>query len=257
MSLHTNATTYHRPPRPPRPLSAGLHGLTARIAADRQTREDAFELRYISFLAGGFIDPSTSGMFSDSYDDKPNCQSIVIYKDDRPVASVRLCVLDSNPARRGWADIPACKTFADEIGALLGSVRTSGIEKPAMAVEIGRLVRHPDYASDLELVFVLFRFVSFMVLKLQADMMLSCVRANHVQFYRRLNFQKIAGPRVYPGVKFETNLVVCQAHDYAANLQNFPIVDSGALETGCYDGLFVGDTVPVFTNDLTSNRKGH
>jgi hypothetical protein len=257
MSLYTDATIYRRPPRPPRPVSAGLHSLTARIAADRQTRADAFELRYTSFLAGGFIDPSSSGMFSDSYDDKPNCQSIVIYKEDRPVASVRLCVLDSNPTRLGWADIPACKTFADEITSLLDGVRALGLGKPPMAVEIGRLVRHPDFASDFELVFVLFRLVSFMVLKLQADMMLSCVRANHVQFYRRLNFQKIAGPRLYPGVKFETNLVVCQARNYEANLQNFPIVDSGALENGCYDGLFAGDTVPVFTNDLISNRKGH
>lgn len=254
MSLQTTTATYRRPQR----AEPAIHsGLTARIAADRRTRADAFQLRYTSFLAGGFIDPSPSGMFSDPYDDKPNCQSIVIYKDDRPVASVRLCVLDTDPARGGWDEIPACKTFPSEIAALLGDAQSQGTGRHAMAVEIGRLVRHPDYASDFELVFVLFRFVSFMVLKLEADMMLSCVRANHVPFYRRLNFQKIAGPRLYPGVKFETNLVVCQARDYAANLQNFPIVDSRALETGCYDGLFAGQSVPVFTSEFISNRKGH
>lgn len=233
-----------RAERRERAASLGRSTLTARLATDRKTQSDAFALRYDSYLAGGYIDPKPSGLFSDADDDKPNSQSIVIYKDTRAVASVRLCTLDTNPALTGWDEIPASRIFPEEVSQLLANAPATG--RHAKATEINRLVRHPDFATDYELVFVLFRFVSFMVLKEQSDMMLSCVRRNHTPFYKRLNFQNIAGPRRYAGVKFETNLMACPESGYEANLQNFPVVNSRALETGSYNGLFRGETVSVF-----------
>jgi hypothetical protein len=241
--LQTTSSNLDRPKRRDRHVTGGSE-LTARLALDRKTCADAFALRYESYLAGGYIDPKPSGFFSDSDDEKPNNKTIVIYKDARAVASVRLCVLDTNPALTGWDEIPASRIFPEEVAQLLAEAPATG--RFAKATEINRLVRHPDFATDYELVFVLFRFVSFMVLKEQSDMMLSCVRRNHTPFYKRLNFQNIAGPRRYAGVKFETNLMACPAAYYGENLQNFPIVNSCALETGCYDGMFRGETVSVF-----------
>jgi hypothetical protein len=219
-----------------------LSHLKARIAADPQTRADAFSLRHASYAAGGYIEPRPGGMFSDPYDDKPNCQSLVIYKDSRPVASVRFCVLDTDPARQGWDDIPAAQVFREEVHALLAQAPAA---KPAKATEINRLVRHPDFATDYGLVFVLLRFVSFMVIHEKADLMLSCVRRNHIPFYRRMDFVCIAGPRAYPELKFSTNLMACPQARYGTALSQYDVFNPRAAETGCYDGLFRGETVDV------------
>jgi hypothetical protein len=216
--------------------------LTARLAADRQTRTDAFALRHESYAAGGFIKPRPHGLFSDAYDDRPNCQSLVIYKDDRPAASVRLCLLDTR--KPGWDDIPATHVFEDEVRQLLYAASTAG--RPAKATEINRLVRHPDFATGFELVFVLFRFVSFMVLREGSELMLSCVRRNHMPFYKRIEFAAIAGPRAYPELSFSTNLMACPQARYDTILDNYEILNSRATETGCYDGLFRGESVDVF-----------
>ncbi len=218
--------------------------LTARMTLDRKTRTQAFALRHASYLAGGYIDERLSGLFSDPYDDLPNCVSIVVYKEELPVASVRLCTLDLDPAMPDWLDIPARHVFAPEVEQMLaGLPRQSGAPR---VIEINRLVRHPDYANDFELVFVLFRFVAFMVTRRRIDMMLSCVRRNHQTFYKRLDFETIAGPRSYPELKFDTNLMVCPGGQFHDIINRYTILDSGAVQSGCYDGLFHGETVTVF-----------
>ena len=136
----------------------------------------------------------------------PTARSLVIYKEGRPVASVRLCVLDLTPGRTGWDEIPASRIFPEAIAELAASMPHG---RPAKITEINRLVRHPDFATDYHLVFVLFRFVSYMLTEANSDMMLSCVRRNHTPFYKRMHFSYVAGPRRYAGVKFETNLMAC------------------------------------------------
>lgn len=216
---------------------------TARLALDDQTRADAFGLRHAAYVAGDYIDPRPGALFSDPYDEKPNCQSIVVYKNARPVASVRLCVLDTNPELTGWDDIPVAHVFHDEVHALL---EPSESGQPKKATEINRLVRHPDFATNSELVFILFRFVSFMVIKQKSDMMLSCVRKNHIPFYKRLEFSAIAGPRSYPELKFATNLMACPESNYATIFKKMPLLNANASGDSGYEGLFHGETVPVF-----------
>ena len=218
-------------------------GLTARLALDEQTRADAFGVRHISYLSGGFIDPRPDGLFSDADDEKPNAQCIVIYKRGQPVASVRLCVLDLTPGLTGWDEIPASRIFPEDVAALAASV-THG--RPARLMEINRLVRHPDYATDFELVFVLFRFVSYMLHVRSADMMLNCVRKNHTPFYKRMHFEYVAGPRRYAGVKFETNLMACPEAKYDTIRAEIPLVgaDPRTLET--YAGLLAGNSINIF-----------
>jgi hypothetical protein len=243
-SLPIATATFIRPNRPEQHDRLAPGQLTARLATDRTTRNHAFALRHASYLAGGYIDPRPGALFSDPYDERPNCVSIVVYKRDLPVASVRLCTVDLDPAKTGWDDIPGQHVFEDEIHALLD--RAGGPGKPAKAIEINRLVRHPDFTNDYELVFILFRFVSFMVLQQQADMTLSCVRRNHMPFYKRLGFEPVAGPRSYPELKFTTNLMACPSASYPTIRNKYAILDSGAVESGCYDGLFKGETVSVF-----------
>jgi hypothetical protein len=85
-----------------------------------------------------------------------------------------------------------------------------------------------------------------MVLHEGSDMMLSCVRRNHMPFYKRMEFASIAGPRAYPELKFSTNLMACPRARYESILNKYEILNSRATVTGCYDGLFCGETVTVF-----------
>jgi hypothetical protein len=218
-------------------------GLTARIALDDRTRADAYAIRHASYLAGGYIDPIPGGLFSDADDLKPNSRSVVVYKQDLPVASVRLCTLDYDPAISGWDDIPASRIFPEDVAALAAGVQHG---RPPKLTEINRLVRHPDYADDYQLVFVLYRFVSFLVIESDADMMLNCVRRNHTPFYKRMHFGYVAGPRRYAGVKFETNLMSCPSERYARLMSDIPFVATDDNTKMAYAGLLRGETVDVF-----------
>ena len=248
-ALQISTANFVRPERTTSRPATKLHDLTARLAVNPQTQNDAYAVRYKSYLSGGYIDQKADGVFCDPYDTLPNSQSLVIYKQKRPVASVRVCILDTDPTLTGWSNIPASNIFPDEVKALLDDVpnQTSNTSGTARAIEINRLVRHPDFATDYSLVFALFRLATFMVYYHETDLMMSCVRRNHGGFYKRLHFHNVAGPRRYAGVKFETNLMACYQPQYDNVLRDVPIVDSGAITNGCYDGLFHGEAVPVFS----------
>ncbi len=224
--------------------------LTACLALDRRTRAHAFSVRHDSYLAGGYIDARPDGQFADAHDDMPNSKTVVIYKKARPVASIRFCILDTDPNLQGWSDIPATRIFPDEVKKLLDNISTAsgdGLPRSARAIEINRLVRHPDFKDDRELVFVLFRFATYMVLHYDTDITLSCVRQNHMPFYRRIiKLQNVAGPRRYAGVKFETHLMACEREKYASVVRDVPIFNSSKITKGGYDGLFRGESVAVF-----------
>ena len=116
---------------------------TARLARDAATRHDAYSLRYLCYLDGGFIAPNKQELFSDKFDGLSNTETVVVYQDKEPIASVRVCFLSlfhPTPA-------PARDTFPEEMEGLLAPCRRSahGME----AVEITRLVRSPRFANDL------------------------------------------------------------------------------------------------------------
>lgn len=52
---------------------------SARLALDLRTRQDAYRLRYDSYLTSGYIEPNEARLFQDQYDALPNCQTIVLY----------------------------------------------------------------------------------------------------------------------------------------------------------------------------------
>ncbi len=239
-SLQTVTPNIHRSAARPELVNEGL---TARLALDEQTRADAFSVRHASYLSGGYIDPQEEGLFSDADDLKPNSKSIVIYQWDRPVASVRMCTLDFTPGLAGWDEIPASRIFGEEVHELARGVPH---DRPARLTEINRLVRHPDFATNYQLVFVLFRFVSYMLIDERADLLLSCVRRNHTPFYKRMHFEYVAGPRRYAGVKFETNLMACTPAGVDRIRTDMPIVGSDHRTIRSYAGLAQGETVKVF-----------
>lgn len=217
--------------------------LRARLALDPKTQYDAFALRYKSFLADGYIEANPSGLFSDAYDAVPGSYIVVIYSGTEAVGSARACTMDvvdeSSPARA----VPANAVFAEEVGELVRRVPDAG--RPKRVMEIGRLVTHPAFTANYGLVFLLFRLVGHLIRELDADVVLSCVRQNHVPFYNRLRFELIAGPRSYPGVKFDTYLMTSTRLICDDLRRIAPVLDVEPSLGPAYAGLLGGKDTPV------------
>ena len=210
---------------------------TARLALDEATRRDVYSLRYLCYLDGGFIAPNKDRQFCDKFDGQPNTQSVAVYQDDELVASVRVCFLSMfhpTPA-------PVRDTFPDQLDGLLAQCRksTQGME----AVEITRLVRNPRFANDQGLVFVLYRLAGLLGIQRDVRMILSCVRQNHVAFYRRLRYSEIAGPRSYPGLSCPMHLLACTREDYDAVRGRFPLMDPDAFPEDDVSGFLAGQSM--------------
>ena len=149
-------------------------------------------MRYLSYVAEGYIMSRRSGTFSDEYDGQPTVQSVVIYKGGRAVASTRICVLTRGLNGSGSGPIPARPVFPEGTEALF---RPDLASPAARVVEISRLVRHPDLADGKSLGFLLFRLAGYFIPKNDAGAVVSCVRRKHIPFYTRLRFSEVVGPR--------------------------------------------------------------
>lgn len=131
---------------------------TARLALDHGTKQDAYRLRYDSYLDSGFIEPNEAKTFSDKFDTLENSTTIVVYAEGQPIASVRACFLSRS------ADItsPAKETYPQELESILGDSTPN--QSALEGVEITRLVRSPAAANNQGLIFLLYRLAGHLAL---------------------------------------------------------------------------------------------
>lgn len=219
-----------------------------RLALDDATRDDAYALRHESYAASGHIDPRPDRRFSDEYDALPSTRTLVAYESGRPIGSVRACFLSR---RHGWR-APCRDSFPDAVDALLascpdrdsGAVAIDGIGA-VDAIEVTRLVRAPDVVTDQAMVFLLYRLAGWFAVRHDASMALSCVRQNHIGFYRRLRFTEIGSARAYPGLRCPMHLMACPRPDYDRSRRSIPGMDPEAFGPAAFAGLLEGRTIPM------------
>lgn len=215
----------------------GAPEYTARLARDDATRQDAYALRYLCYLDGGFIEPNKQRLFFDKFDGLSNTETAVVYQGKEPIASVRACFLSlSSPT-----PAPARDTFPDEVKALLLPHRRS--DRGMEAVETTRLVTSPRFANNQGLVFMLYRLAGLLGIQRDVRILLSCVRHNHVPFYRRLRYTVVAGPKTYPGLTCPMHLLACSRGDYDAVRGRFPLMDPDAFPRDDVSGFLAGHTM--------------
>ena len=212
---------------------------TACLAIDESTRRDAFALRYRSYLSSGFIEKNVTELFTDKFDDLSSTQTVVIYGQDKPLASIRLCYL----SRHDSTSSPAQGTFPEAVTQLLEGSPAG--QHGHEAVELTRLVRCPSAANNQGLVFLLLRVAGHLALQTDFRMILSCVRQHHVAFYKRLRFQEATGPRPYPGLTCPMQMLTCTRADYDEARAGFPIIDPDATSTRSLDGILNGEVVSL------------
>ena len=214
------------------------HGFCARLAVDYKTKRDAYRLRYLCYHSKGYINTRRDGEFSDCYDMSSNNKTIVIYDAGQAVASIRLCCMDLSSPDPTAKELPLAHVFPDEFANLL---------KPnGRAIELNRLVRHPARAQSQGLVYLVFRLADFVIRQHNPEFIASCVRSNHVGFYKRLRFNHVAGPKMYTGLNFMTNFLVCRRASFEVVRRAIPMLHISSAACSLYDGLLRGETIPVF-----------
>jgi hypothetical protein len=117
--------------------------------------------------------------------------------------------------------------------------------RPARGLEVMRLARHPDIATEHEPVYALFQMVGYLILHLEADAIISAVRSHHMPFYRRLGFRKVTEPRSYPKLKFLTGLMACTRTDGGDIADSMPILKLLSKQDGVFEDFIAGRPVPV------------
>lgn len=180
-----------------------MAGETAIVLAETDAdRAMAFGLRYRAYHSQDYIKPNPDEIFRDRFDDRPDCRIILARRDGMLAASGRVNLYD--PATPD--DMPAGALFEDHVRPLADGVSRPGVA--GRAVEITRLVRHPDFERDQRTVHAILVAVGYILLHDDVRIVYAAVRRNHIAFYRRLGFVQMTDPAPYPGLKFDTALIV-------------------------------------------------
>lgn len=208
-----------------------------RRAVTSAIKRDAYGLRHQSYLHGGYIDPRPDGLFLDRFDPLPTSQTIVVYENRLPVASVRVCFF----SRDNVTTAPAGVTFPDEVSELLDGLPAH--RGRVQGAEITRLVRSPAAENNQGLVFLLLRAAGYVALQEDVPLLISCVRQNHVAFYRRIGCYPAGDLRPYPGLKCPMQLLACPRESYDDARAAFPIMDPMAGPASAFDGFMQGRPV--------------
>jgi len=161
----------------------------------------AYRIRHECYLRENYISPKDNEQFSDEFDLQENCETVLLHDESGSiVGSARLSLLDcSSPLR-----IPAQSCFPAEIASLMWPE-----DYAWRAVEINRLVCRDfaKYKSFSARLLALYKSLADHSLIATADLILACVREEHLRLYNRFGFLQIAGPKLYHSVRFEVYLL--------------------------------------------------
>ena len=174
--------------------------ISLRIFSKNTDRESIFGLRYRAYLEAKLIDSCARQTFSDAYDDMDSTKTIGAFHNDVCIGSLRLAF-----GRAGSATptMPCQSVFGD------ADILTS--PSSGRLVEFTRMVVAPDISNNsfrTTLYGSLVRAGMIVCNAGRADMALIAVLPKMMPFYKAMcGFKYIAGPRAYPGVTFDTNLM--------------------------------------------------
>jgi GNAT superfamily N-acetyltransferase len=159
---------------------------------------EIFHLRYQAYLENQSIGENDLQMVLDRYDRASNCESHLKYRNNIPAASIRACTY--TPSQKNH-QVPAMEIFFNEIEHNIGFEQAF--------VESNKFVVHPKFQhKGRRLMLSLFEFIHQKVLMAKAKIIITAVREDQVGFYRQLGFEPISGKKVYPGLDFETVLLM-------------------------------------------------
>src|SRR5271168_5017141 len=108
-------------PSPMEPFSRNEQNVTVRdsieiqLALSPPMRAQAYKIRHDGYLSYNYIIAREDGLFSDKYDDRQNVRTVVVYKNQIPAATVRVCLFDPSGGFPEADRVPAMEIFEPEI----------------------------------------------------------------------------------------------------------------------------------------------
>lgn len=222
--------------------------LVARLALTPRVLQDAWSVRHAAYASHGFIDAREDGLFMDPCDHFSSTRVGVVYKNGRPVGTVRVCLYAPGSDVQGADHIPAMEVFGPEIANLLAP--GAGASRAPRVVEIMRLATDPSVAGQRDVALALFLAAGYVMWDFRVNAAVCAVRRHHLPIYSRLGFQQITAPRPYPKLKFETALmarVASNTEDLQRAMPMLPVSPNDDV----YDDFVAGRAVKLFTAGRT------
>lgn len=218
-------------------------GVTARLALTEETLRQAWRIRYEAYRSRDYIDENSSGFFTDEFDKTESSKTLIVYRHGLPAASARLCLYDPASKIFGFHSTPAFSTFKSEIDALTAQIIIQ--DRSVRGIEVMRLVRHPDFERDHEVLFALLMAIGYIILDFNAHLIFSGVRSNHIPFYRRFGFTQITEARPYPKLKFQTALIAFIKGSDNTRKSDIRIFEEVSKDDPQYMSLVAGDLTAI------------
>lgn len=215
--------------------------IEAQIVDDQDLRRMAYRIRYEAYHACGFVSDRDDGVFSDEYDTRPNCRTVLILRNGVPAGTIRVAAYDPGHADPAYHRVQAMEIFEPTIRSTVEAARRPGT--PGVAVEIGKLARSAAATNDMEVLFALFRAAGYLIMHLRADVVFNAVRSHHMPMYRRFGFRQLEAPRQYPSLSFKTGLMACFRDQYQEAVQKLAFLQGISMRDEQYAALIGGGRV--------------
>ena len=222
------------------------------LALNPIIQNQAYKIRHQGYFSYNYITKREGDLFYDKYDGRQNVRTAVIYKNDIPAATVRLCLFDATGTYPDADTVPAMEIFNSEIREMMDGFSRSN--RPKRAVEVTRLARVPEFANDKAIISALFRAVGYLILHFDADIVLNACRPHHMPMYRRFGFQKIEEPRQYPNLTYKAALMACFRSSYGALRDNLTFLRDISTQDSTYAGLISGERTTLQRGDERDDR---
>jgi hypothetical protein len=186
--------------------------LHCRIASTPVDRELVYRLRYLCYLRKGAIEPRDEPRFSDHFDGSLSNFSFLVTNAADPVATVRISVVKP---QIGWTESPASSVFSDD-PSFQAVARESYVEANRLC--FGEYARRDAFVRLLGNMAALADVFS-------VEWLIACPRVEHVGVYERMfGFRKLAEPRTYFGVNFQTQLLGIRRRELAEYVASRPFI---------------------------------
>jgi len=212
-----------------------LERVEYRLVTGGEDLEATYRLRYTSFLKAGMLEPNSSRMLHDRWDDLPNSYRFGVYFDGEMVSTVRL-----NYICREHPYAPSMDTFPD--------VMIPRVERGDTFIDLTRFAADPDKSpAPGVLPFITLRLAPVATCYFNQTSCLAAIKPDHAAFYRRIfNAFQIGGPAPYPGLIVPRYLYEAPCGDnLAKTLARFPFFRSSPIEQRMLFGSLSGDQDPL------------
>lgn len=210
--------THNAPRVPASPVRPHLferlqrRAIVARYACNRRIIQHAYHIRYRGYLSHGYIVPHATEQLTDQFDDVAKAPSVVVYDNNHPVGTLRLCAYDPTKTIPLVDALPSAALFEMTQANIQ---RRFDLRRSDMRLtEVSKLAKLPEYESDLVITMALFKMLKVLVAAAASEIVFVAVRVQHMKLYQRLGFEVIEEPRLFAKDNVVLGLMACRPTDF-------------------------------------------